>query len=65
MKNFNLVKPGDTIKITPIDKVPNCEREIKVDYITEEGFLYGLSETCDGWIIPFNWIKDFEIVVEK
>ena len=59
------VKKGDIINITPIDKVPNCERQIKVDEVTSEGFLYGVSTTCDGWIIPFYWIKDFEIESEE
>lgn len=59
---LNLVKPGDIVEIIPIDKFPNAERKFKVDEITKEGFLYGLSETCDGYVIPFNWIKDISIV---
>lgn len=63
LKNIlNMVKVGDVVEITPIDKVPNAERRFKVDDITKEGFLYGLSETCDGYVIPFYWIKDIKIV---
>lgn len=59
---LNTVKPGDMVEIKPISKVPNCERRFRVDDITKEGFLYGLSETCDGYIIPFNWIDKIKIV---
>lgn len=59
---LSMVKPGDTIEIEPIDKFPNAERKFKVDGITEEGFLYGLSEYCDGYAIPFYWIKNIKIV---
>ena len=57
-----LVKPGDTVEITPIPKVPNAERRFKVDKILDDGFLYGLSITCDGYVMPFTWIQDIKIV---
>lgn len=59
---LQMVKAGDTVEIVPIDKFPNAERKFKVDEITKEGFLYGLSEYCDGYVIPFNWIKELKIV---
>lgn len=59
---LQMVKVGDTVEIVPIDKFPNAERRFKVDEITEEGFLYGLSEYCDGYVIPFSWIKELKIV---
>ena len=57
-----MVKPGDEVEITPIDRVPNCERHFKVDEVLADGFLYGCSITCDGYVIPFSWIKDIKIV---
>ena len=57
-----LVKPGDTVEITPISNVPNAERRFKVDEVLDDGFLYGLSITCDGYVMPFGWIKDIKIV---
>lgn len=56
------VKVGDTVEIVPIDKVPNAERRFKVDDKTKEGFLYGVSEYCDGYVIPYYWIKSIKIV---
>lgn len=57
-----MVKVGDTLEITPISTFPNAERKFKVDDILEEGFLYGASETCDGYVIPYYWIQDVKIV---
>ena len=57
-----LVKPGDTVEITPISKVPDAERRFKVDEILDDGFLFGLSTTCDGYLMPFEWIEDIKIV---
>lgn len=59
---MSLVKVGDIVEIVPIDKFPNAERRFKVNGIEKDGFLYGLSETCDGYVIPFNWIKEIKIV---
>lgn len=59
---LGMVKVGDTIEITPNPKVPNAEKIFKVDEILEEGFLYGSSETCDGYVIPYSWIKDVKII---
>lgn len=59
---LTLVKVGDTIEITPHPKVPNTEKVFRVDDILEEGFLYGVSETCDGYVIPYSWIKDIKII---
>lgn len=57
-----LVKPGDMVEITPIPKVPNAERRFKVNEVLDNGFLYGLSTTCDGYVMPFAWIQDIKIV---
>ena len=57
-----LVKPGDIVEITPIPKFPNAERRFKVNEVLDNGFLYGLSTTCDGYVIPFSWIQDIKIV---
>ena len=57
-----LVKPGDTVEIIPIPKVPNAKRRFKVDEILNDGFLFGLSTTCDGYLMLFEWIEDIRIV---
>lgn len=57
-----LVKRGDTVRITPIDRMPNLDREFKVDYVNEKGFIYGLSPYSDGYQMPFWAIKDIEII---
>lgn len=57
-----LVQPGDTVKITPNRKMPKADRTFKVDAVLESGFLYGCSTTCDGYVMPFTWIKDIKIV---
>ena len=56
------VKPGDVVRIVPIDKVPNADREFKVNELLEDGFLYGLSTTCDGYVMPYFWIKSLQVV---
>ena len=56
------VKVGDTVRIVPIDKVPNAERQFKVNALLDQGFLYGLSTTCDGYVIPYSWIKRLTVV---
>ena len=59
---LSMVKKGDTIEIEPIDKVPNIDKHFKVDEVLDNGFLYGCSIRCDGYVIPFNWIKNIKIV---
>lgn len=62
MKNIiNCVKRGTILEIEPIDKLPNFEHEIKVDYVTKDGFVYGMSTTCDGYLYPFYAIKSLKI----
>lgn len=62
MDYVDLVKPGDTVRIVPIDKVPNADREFKVDELLNEGFLYGLSTTSDGYVMPYSWIKRLKVI---
>jgi len=60
---------GTHIKIIPIDKLSDDNEElndIKVDDIVNDriwgtSILYNLSETCDGYVYPFEWIKDYII----
>lgn len=60
IRKIKSVKEGDRLKITPQDNLPNFDREIKVDYITDEGFHYGSSETSDGKVYPYWAIKDLK-----
>lgn len=57
MELLKYLKEGDEIEIIPIDKFPNADRKFKINYFSKDGFVYGLSETCDGYEMPFNWIK--------
>ena len=60
-----LVKVGDHLHITPNEKLPNFDRDIIVQGITDEGFKYGITETSDGYLYPWWAIEDFEIVRDK
>jgi hypothetical protein len=57
-----MVKVGDTVEITPIEKLPNLDRKFKVNSITNDSFIYGVSETCDGYEMPFEWFTEIKIV---
>lgn len=59
---LNIVKVGDTVEITPKEKFPNAERRFKVDDICKEGFIYGISEYRDGYVMPFYWIDSLRIL---
>ena len=63
------LKTGTRLKLVPIPKLPNMDRDIRLDSITdfygEPAVLYNRSETCDGYSIPFSWISSFEVVQEQ
>lgn len=52
---------GDIVVITPHEKFPNADRELDFYMLTPEGILYGVSERCDGCIMPYSWIKEFTV----
>lgn len=56
------VKRGDIVEITPIDKLPNADRILNVYDITSNGILYGVTEYCDGYVMPLEWIADAKII---
>lgn len=56
------VSEGKTIKITPIDSVPNADRVLKIDRLTPYGIEYGASITNDSYFMPYSWIKRFRII---
>ena len=51
------IKNGDKLLIEPIDRLPNFEREIIAQGVTDDGILYGVTETSDGKLYPFWAIK--------
>lgn len=51
------IKKGDKLFIEPIDKLPNFEREIVAQGVTDDGILYGVTEYSDGKLYPFWAIK--------
>lgn len=51
------IKNGDKLFIEPIDTLPNFEREIIAQGVSEDGILYGATETSDGKLYPFWAIK--------
>lgn len=57
-----LVKPGDTIKVKARESLPNFSGTYKVDYLVDDGFLYGVSGSCDGYTMPFWAIEEIAIV---
>jgi hypothetical protein len=56
------VKVGDTVRIVPKSKVPNADREFTVNELRNDGFLYGVSCTCDGYVMPYSWIKSLRVI---
>lgn len=61
---IKLVSVGDWLNITPQDNLPNFDKHIKVQGITDEGFVYSLTERTDGKFYPFWAIKNMKIVKE-
>lgn len=51
------IKSGDTLFIEPIDRLPNFDRTIVAQGVTDDGILYGATETSDGKLYPFWAIK--------
>lgn len=52
------IKNGDKLLIEPIDRLPNFDREIIAQGVTDDGILYGATETSDGKLYPFWAIKN-------
>ena len=51
------IKDGDVLFIEPLDTLPNFERKIVAQGVTDDGILYGATETSDGKLYPFWAIK--------
>lgn len=60
------IAPCTHLRLTPIPKLPNMDRDVVVNCIRnwsgEPSIVYGMSERCDGYAIPFSWIEDYEII---
>lgn len=54
------IKYGDKLLIEPIDRLPNFERKIVAQGVTDDGILYGATETSDGKLYPFWAIKNIK-----
>lgn len=54
------IKHGDKLLIEPIDRLPNFERKIIAQGVTDDGILYGATETSDGKLYPFWAIKSIK-----
>lgn len=59
---LSMIKRGDIVEIVPIDKLPNLDRVLKVWDVSSNGIIYNVSVTCDGYEMPFSWIKEVKIV---
>lgn len=51
------IKKGDKLFIEPIDRLPNFERTIVAQGVSDDGIYYGATETSDGKLYPFWAIK--------
>lgn len=51
------IKKGDKLFIEPIDTLPNLERSIVAQDVSDEGIYYGVTEESDGKLYPFWAIK--------
>lgn len=54
------IKYGDKLLIEPIDRLPNFERKIVAQGVTDDGILYGATKTSDGKLYPFWAIKSIK-----
>lgn len=54
------IKYGDKLLIEPLDRLPNFERKIVAQGVTDDGILYGATETSDGKLYPFWAIKSIK-----
>lgn len=54
------IKRGDKMLIEPIDRLPNFERKIVAQGVTDNGILYGATETSDAKLYPFWAIKSIK-----
>ena len=52
------IKKGDRLLIEPIDTLPNFERSIVAQGVSDEGIYYGATEESDGKLYPFWAIKN-------
>lgn len=55
--DYKTIKEGDTLLVEPLDTLPNFERVIVAQGITDEGILYGATEESEGRLYPFWAIK--------
>lgn len=51
------IKNGDVLFIEPLDTLPNFERQIVAQGVSDEGIYYGATEESDGKLYPFWAIK--------
>lgn len=51
------IKDGDVLFIEPLDTLPNFERTIVAQGVSDEGIYYGATEKSDGKLYPFWAIK--------
>ena len=54
------IKYGDKLLIEPLDRLPNFERKIVAQGVTDDGILYGATETSDAKLYPFWAIKSIK-----
>lgn len=54
------IKSGDVLFIEPLDTLPNFERTIVVQGVSDEGIYYGATEESDGKLYPFWAIKSIK-----
>ena len=48
-----LIKRGDIVHLKPKKNLPNFPKKIRVDFVTDQGLVYGCSETSDGFMYPW------------
>lgn len=56
------IKDGGVLLIEPLDRLPNFERKIVTQGVSDEGIYYGATETSDGKLYPFWAIKSIKKV---
>lgn len=54
------IKRGDVLFIEPLDTLPNFERTIVAQGVSDEGIYYGATEESNGKLYPFWAIKSIK-----
>ena len=59
---LNMVRPGNTVKIIPVDERLDLSKVFTVQGVSRKAFIYGITENCDGYEMQYKDIKEIRII---